>query len=55
MQWLLTEFGSSSAEQSMGGLSALSLAIRCGHHAVVRYLVVECGASMIDNNDGDIV
>jgi ankyrin repeat protein len=51
MHWLLTEGGSSLAEQTSRGESALSLAALGGHFAAMQYLLEEHGAPMIESDN----
>jgi hypothetical protein len=51
MHWLLTEGGSSLAEKTADGMTALLLVARSGHFPAMRYLLKDRGVSMseIDN------
>jgi hypothetical protein len=51
MHWLLTEGGSSLAEQTLCGESALLLAACNGRFLAMQWLLEEQGASMADLND----
>jgi ankyrin repeat protein len=52
MHWLLTEGGSSLAEQTLAnGVSALLMAASGGHFAAVQYLLEEQGAKMTESDN----